>query len=207
MRGEFRVVRIGNEQRDLIMEDVGARRDPSLFPRGPRHDGAVASRFARLVGAIERGDRLDIDERFIAFLCAIARRAGSMPALSTTRSRKAVGRGRELLHARFDETVSLEDLAAAAETDRFALLRAFSRELGMTPHAYQMHLRMARACRLIASGLPLAAVALDVGYSEQSALNRCFKRLVGVTPGVYARASSVRRPARTQPAAPAPTMT
>jgi AraC-like DNA-binding protein len=188
MRGEFRVVRVGNVQRDLILEDVGARRDPSLFPRGPQHDRALASRFVRLVGAIERGDHLDVDQRLVAFLSAIARRAGSMPALSPTRSRKAVRRAQELLHARFDTTLSLAELAAAAETDRFALLRAFSRELGMTPHAYQMQLRMARACRLIASGLPLADVALDVGYSEQSALSRPFKRLVGVTPGAYARA-------------------
>lgn len=192
MRGEFRVVRIGNDQRDRILEDVGARRDPSLFPRGPQRDRALASRFARLAGAIERGDRLEVDEHLVAFLSTIARRAGSMPARSTTRNGKAIRRAQELLHARFEATISLEELAAAAKTDRFALLRAFSRELGMTPHAYQMQLRMARACRLIASGLPLADVALDVGYSQQSALNRTFKRLVGVTPGAYARATRHR---------------
>jgi len=188
MRGDFRVVRVDNDQRDLTLEDIGARRDPSLFPRGPRRDHALASRFVALAGAIDAGDRLDVDERLVAFLAAVARRGGSVPALSPTRSRSAVRRARELLHARFDATVPLEDLAAAAATDRFALLRAFSRELGMTPHAYQMQLRMARACRLIASGVALSEVALAVGYSEQSALNRPFKQLVGVTPGAYARA-------------------
>jgi len=72
--------------------------------------------------------------------------------------------------------------------DKFALLRAFSNELGITPHAYQIQVRMARACRLIAQGVPLAEVAHKVGYSEQSALHRPFKRRIGVTPGAYARA-------------------
>jgi AraC-like DNA-binding protein len=100
----------------------------------------------------------------------------------------AVYRARELLHARFNESLTLVELSQAAGTDRYALLRAFSHELGMPPHAYQMQLRVARACRLIAEGVALADVAIAVGYSEQSALHRPFVRLVGVTPGEYARA-------------------
>jgi AraC-like DNA-binding protein len=99
-----------------------------------------------------------------------------------------VARARELLHARFDAQVSLDELAHAAGLSRFALLRAFSRDLGMTPHAYQVQLRMAHACRLIASAVPIVEAALAVGYSEQSALQRPFRRLIGVTPGEYARA-------------------
>jgi len=90
--------------------------------------------------------------------------------------------------AQFDTALSLEELAAAANMDKFALLRAFSNELGITPHAYQIQVRMARACRLIAQGVPLAEVAHKVGYSEQSALHRPFKRRIDVTPGAYARA-------------------
>lgn len=71
----------------------------------------------------------------------------------------------------------------------FALLCAFARELGLTPHAYLVHLRVARARRLIVDGWTLADTALAVGYSEQSALTRQFRRLVGITPGAYARAT------------------
>jgi AraC-like DNA-binding protein len=188
MRGDFRVVRVDNDLRDLVLDDIGTSRDPSRFPRGPRRDRTLASRFAALVRAIDAGDRLCVDERLTAFLAVVARRGGSMPPPASTRRRRAVRRARDLLHARFDETITLDDLAAAAETDRFGLLRAFSCELGITPHAYQMQLRMARACRLIANGVLLSEVAHAVGYSEQSALTRPFKRLVGVTPSTYARA-------------------
>jgi AraC-like DNA-binding protein len=100
-----------------------------------------------------------------------------------------VRRARELLHTRFNTVVSLEELAHATGTEKFTLLRAFARELGITPHAYQEQLRIERACRLIARGVPLPEAALAVGYSQQSALQRPFKQLEGVTPGEYVRAS------------------
>src|SRR5579859_3488855 len=50
----------------------------------------------------------------------------------------------------------LDELARAAGTERYALLRVFSKELGVTPHVYQVQLRMARDCRLIKQGWPLA---------------------------------------------------
>lgn len=120
---------------------------------------------------------------FVASMIRIENIAAAARAADNGR---AIARARELLHARFNADVSLGELARAANMDRFALLRAFSKELGLTPHAYQVQLRMARACRLIAEKVPLVDVALAVGYSEQSALQRPFKRLVGVTPGTYA---------------------
>jgi AraC-like DNA-binding protein len=63
----------------------------------------------------------------------------------------------------------------------------FHREVGMPPHAYQIQLRVARARRLVAAGVPLAEVASMTGFADQSHLTRLFKRVVGVPPGQYAR--------------------
>ena len=187
MLGDFRVVRVDNQLRNGVLEDIGVRRSSYPFPRRPQSDPRLARAFAGLYGAIDAGELLQIQERLFAFL-GLAARAGRAFTDSGARGAEAVRRARELLHARLDVSVSLDELARAAGTDKFALLRAFSRTLGMTPHAYQVQLRIARACRLIARRVPLADVALAVGYSEQSALHRVFKRLVGVTPGDYARA-------------------
>jgi AraC-like DNA-binding protein len=45
-----------------------------------------------------------------------------------------------------------------------------------------------RAQRLLRSALPIAEVAAEVGFSDQSHLTRHFKRLLGFTPGSYRRA-------------------
>jgi AraC-like DNA-binding protein len=85
------------------------------------------------------------------------------------------------------ESVSLDELASVAGLSKFYLLRAFSRAHGFTPHAYQMHLRVARAWRLIVDGYPLTRATYDAGFADQSHLTRQFAATFGVTPARYAR--------------------
>ncbi|MBU8899678.1 AraC family transcriptional regulator [Corallococcus sp. M34] len=100
----------------------------------------------------------------------------------------AVRRARDFLHARVAEAVGLEALSSAVGLNRFQLLRQFRAEFGLPPHEYLTHLRVARARVLLARGRPAGDVALEVGLYDQSQLNRHFKRIVGLTPGQYARA-------------------
>jgi AraC-like DNA-binding protein len=97
----------------------------------------------------------------------------------------AVRLARELLHDRWADNVRLDDLVAVAGIDRFRLVRAFRAALGLPPHAYQIRLRVTRAMALIRQGLPLAAVAVETGFTDQSHLARHFTRALGVAPGRY----------------------
>jgi AraC-like DNA-binding protein len=80
---------------------------------------------------------------------------------------------------------SLVDLANETGVSRFQLLRAFARELGLTPHAYIMQRRLAHARREILAGRALADVAIACGFYDQSHLTRCFTRQFGVPPRRY----------------------
>lgn len=111
------------------------------------------------------------------------------------RGDRGVRLAREYLHAHVKEHVALADLAGVAGLSKFSLIRAFERAVGLPPHAYHTHLRLARARHLIAGGAPLSDVAFDAGFADQSHLTRRFKALFGVTPGQYAR-SRVRVAAR-----------
>jgi len=187
MRGEFRVIRVDNDIHDAIVGEIGVRRGDNPYPAAPQSDLQLIHAFARLYRALDAGERLETEERLYAFLLMAVTHGKHTNVSRVRRHPAGVRRARELLHARLDASLSLDELSRATQLDKFTLLRAFSRELGITPHAYLMQLRMSRACQLIAQGSRLADVALAVGYSEQSALNRVFKHLVGVTPGEYAR--------------------
>ncbi len=100
----------------------------------------------------------------------------------------AVARARALLDARLTDAVTLEELSAHARLDKFHLSRAFRRQVGLPPHAYVTHRRVALAQTLLLRGVSQADVALKVGFYDQSQLHRHFKRILGVTPGAYARA-------------------
>lgn len=84
--------------------------------------------------------------------------------------------------------VTLDELAAHVHLSPYHLLRTFKRAFGLPPHAYLTQLRVQRAKTLLRAGLPIAEVALQVGFHDQSHLTRHFKRVVGVPPGVYGQA-------------------
>ncbi|MFI4874439.1 MAG: helix-turn-helix domain-containing protein [Blastopirellula sp. JB062] len=87
------------------------------------------------------------------------------------------------IHAHLDQNISLADLASVAQLSEFHFARLFKQTTGLPPHQYVIHRRIERAKRLILAGrLSLAQIAVDVGFSDQSQLNRHFKKLVGVTP-------------------------
>jgi AraC-like DNA-binding protein len=196
MVGEFRVIRVDNRVRAEVCEEVGLRADE--FSPLPHRDPSLAGSFDRLFEAIDGGSALEAHERVFQFVSALSARGSGGRRPRTLKDDDGIMRARELLHEGFRSELSLEELARAAGMDKFALLRTFSRKFGITPHAYQVQLRMARACQMIGAGVSLAEVAFAVGYSEQSALNRPFKRFVGVTPGQYARSSQSRTQSRSR---------
>jgi AraC-like DNA-binding protein len=82
--------------------------------------------------------------------------------------------------------VSLAALSSVAALSRFELVRRFRRDTGLTPHAFQTNLRIARARDMLNRGEPAAQVAAQCGFADQPHLTRTFKRAVGVTPARFA---------------------
>jgi AraC-like DNA-binding protein len=139
----------------------------------------------------------------------IAERTVHAPASRERRQVAGVGRVCDHLRAHVAENVSLDELAGLAGLSKFYLLRAFRRTHGVTPHAYQMQLRLGQAWRFIVEGRPLSRTTYDAGFADQSHLTRRFAALFGVTPARYARqlaippgASTSSASSATQSAAP-----
>ncbi len=83
--------------------------------------------------------------------------------------------------------VSLDVLAGAVRLSKSHLARLFRNQVGLPPHAYSVRLRIAKACRLLADGVPIAEAAQAAGFADQSHLTRHFKGRLGLTPGAYVR--------------------
>jgi AraC-like DNA-binding protein len=99
----------------------------------------------------------------------------------------ALERARDYLGDRLQTRVTLDELAAAAGTDKFRLVRLFRAATGMPPHRYQLAQRVRLARRLIERGVPVAEVAAATGFADQSHLHRHFRRTLDLTPREYAR--------------------
>jgi AraC family transcriptional regulator len=90
----------------------------------------------------------------------------------------------EYIHENLDAELSLGHLAAVAHVSPYHFARLFKNSTGLPPHQYVIARRVERAKELLRGRdrLPLAELAMEVGFSDQSHLTRHFKRLVGVTP-------------------------
>ncbi|TEU29684.1 AraC family transcriptional regulator [Acinetobacter seifertii] len=78
--------------------------------------------------------------------------------------------------------ISLEELALQVGLSRYAIIRLFKANVGLTPHAFQINLKINRARELLKQGISLVELALNLGFSDQSHFHKAFKAHTGVTP-------------------------
>ena len=135
--------------------------------------------------------RLDKSGREMIAETAVLRLGAQLAVNLSSKNRKSshstvsIRRTRDRIDADPAAPLTLTSLAAEAGTSRYQLLRAFARELGLTPHAYIVQQRLALARRLIRAGSALVDAASVAGFSDQSHLTRMFSRQFGVTPARY----------------------
>lgn len=163
--------------------------DPLPYFREPLYDDPeLASRYEALHRVFDRdADRLQRDSGLVQILSTFVARYSDTPVAIREVGRETglVARIRARLGDGLGENLGLADLARDEGVSRFHLLRAFKKELGMTPNAYRTSLRVNRARGLLARGEGLAATAAACGFFDQSHFSKSFKSVVGVTPGQY----------------------
>jgi AraC family transcriptional regulator len=92
----------------------------------------------------------------------------------------------DLLRSHPEASHSIASLATVAGMSPFHFMRSFKKRYGVSPHAYQLNLRLERACLLMRSPeLSLTAVALEVGFASSGRFTEAFKRRFGITPSVW----------------------
>jgi transcriptional regulator GlxA family with amidase domain len=99
------------------------------------------------------------------------------------------------LEADFADDLSLDQLAAKAQTSRSHFALTFRQVTGYAPHQYLLLVRLNHARKLIAQGNPalsLGEIAAASGFCDQAHLNRHFRRFFGTTPAAF-RSQQERR--------------
>jgi AraC-like DNA-binding protein len=104
-------------------------------------------------------------------------------------SRQEIARAVEYMRDNSALDLSLDEVAAAAGMSKHHFLRTFTRIMDITPHAYLVQLRVREALRLLRLGHSLSETAAATGFADQSHFTRCFKRTLGVPPGLFLQAA------------------
>jgi AraC family transcriptional regulator len=179
--------------------------DPDLYSSLLPELGAAASRFeylgglqdpllSQIVTALAQeseggfADRILIESLSTALCIRIARRfVGCLP-LPTSHglSPERLRRVRDYIEAHLDEELSLTVLADIACLSPYHFSRSFKQAAGVGPQRYVMQRRFERAKTLLRrTHQPLAQIAVDAGFTDQSHLTSIFRREIGTTPGRF----------------------
>jgi len=158
------------------------------FTRNLFLDRDLVAGFLDLHHSLDQGE--EAEEAMLAAFGTLFRRHGSgdRRALTTPRDRALLDRSVAMMRDRLAEALPLADLGAAVGLTPFQLIGLFKRGTGLTPHAYLTQLRLDGAMEHLAAGRSIAETALRVGFCDQAALQRHFKRVHGFTPRQYAQA-------------------
>ena len=167
---------------------------PMHFPFSPElvQDPPLFRALERLLSAVLAGESA-LEQQSRMTICMRGMFAHARRGLTPPRGSNAglaVHQAMVYLNEHFQEPVDLGQLAAVAGLSGYYLLHAFRERTGLPPHAYLTRVRVEQARRRLASGQSPAEVAAEVGFADQSHLNRHFKRIWHLTPGQYAAGAS-----------------
>jgi len=105
----------------------------------------------------------------------------------------AIGRALVLMHEKPAESWTLERLGEEAALSRSTLHERFVHFIGQSPMQYLAQWRMQLAAGWLRdTDAKVIEVALEVGYENEAAFSRAFRRAVGNSPGAWRRAHRAR---------------
>jgi AraC-like DNA-binding protein len=141
--------------------------------------------------------RENLAELVCAFIenCAENARDVVLPERGAAQIPRAI----EYLRAHYNEPYSLGRVARAAGCDPYYLAHQFTKQMGISPSAFQHRLLVAKACSALALAprKPLDRIARDIGWPSRpnpeaievadkaTLMIRHFRRTLGTTPGEF----------------------
>lgn len=94
------------------------------------------------------------------------------------------------LDTNYAEKIVIGDLARSIGVHPNYLSRVFSEKFGVSPKHYLLDLKLKKACRLLmTTDLPIAIIANSLGFEDQLAFSKLFRKTYAMPPTVYRRHS------------------
>lgn len=90
-----------------------------------------------------------------------------------------------------ENKLSIQDMAYSIDVSPYHMIRQFKNACGLTPHQFQIQSRVRKAQRLLEEGQSVIEAAYATGFCDQSHFDRCFRKIVRLTPNEYKQSVEV----------------
>jgi AraC-like DNA-binding protein len=173
---------------ELVKEILPGITALPAFPQSTILDSDLGNRLRSTCRSLESGaPSLAVETNLFSDLgCLFIRHAQVRVSEQTGSEPLHVSRIQEYLRANLHRNVALNELAELTGLSKAYLIRSFRRTVGMPPYEWLLQLRIQEARQRLQAGDRICDLAIELGFSDQSHFQRRFKRLMGITPSVYA---------------------
>ncbi|ESY85964.1 AraC family transcriptional regulator [Mesorhizobium sp. LNHC220B00] len=91
-----------------------------------------------------------------------------------------------MMEEHIEDPLPLRDIAECVGRSKRQIERLFNQAVSSSPMRYYLHLRLARAKRLVEqTDLPIVEVAIACGFASASHFSKCFRDVFGTSPSGY----------------------
>lgn len=173
---------------DIVAAIPGVTRPDLAPPQLPPLE-KLTPLFAEAEAARDEDDQPALEELAWRVAGTIAGTIADAPRRARTPSSRDIKRVTAIVRriaVEPEEEHALIRLANDAAMSPYHFLRTFRQVVGMAPHQYVLRTRLQRAAwRLRRSQDEISVIAFGAGFNDLSTFNRRFKKIMGVSPGVY----------------------
>ncbi|NBJ95566.1 helix-turn-helix domain-containing protein [Parablautia muri] len=170
---------------DLTKEITGQRELPG-FSKNVVYDEEAVCHLRSLHEMVMKGTgEFGKEETLLILLSHLIWNYGQPFENCTPECRKEIEKACDYMEEHFTERIYLDQICCCAGLSKSTLLRAFTKEKGVTPYRYLETIRINEAKKLLSQGRTPVEAAIRTGFSDQSHFTNYFNRFIGLAPGTY----------------------
>ncbi|MDD3360384.1 MAG: AraC family transcriptional regulator [Hespellia sp.] len=170
---------------DLSEELTGKRELPG-FSENVIHDEEVTCYLRPLHELVMEGIcEFGKEENLLLLISLLIQQYGQPFENCVPECREEIEQACTFIKQHYTEHIYLNQICRHAGLSRSTLLRAFTKDKGVTPYSYLENVRISEAKKLLEQGMAPVETALQTGFTDQSHFTNYFNRFIGLTPGIY----------------------
>ena len=184
----YRALHVSREIMQLLIKDHTGEEALPAFSNPVLRDPEMRTLFLSLhEGIMARRAEMEKEEALLQIVSLILTQCGQTEPARLPSCGEEIRRACAWMQAHYADHITLADLCRCSGLGRSTLLRAFTKEKGVTPYRYLQALRIEKARELLEQGAVPVQAALATGFSDQSHLTNTFRTLTGLSPAAYRR--------------------
>ena len=164
---DYRGFNISKEVMLDLAEEVTGKRELPGFSKNVICDEEIACRLHPLHEMVMKGaGEFGKEETLLFLLSYLIQNYGKPFESCIPECRQEIEKACEYMTAHFTERIYLDQICRYAGLSKSTLLRAFTKEKGVTPYRYLETVRINEAKKLLSEGVPPVEAAIRTGFSD-----------------------------------------